>query len=824
MDRKNNKKIVITTILILAFLISTFAVLPVHGQSKMKTYAFIGAMPNPVGVGQETLLHVGVSQYLQQPSEGWTGITVTVTKPDGTTQTLGPFRTDSTGGTGTVFVPQTAGNYTLVTNFPQQVIPSAVTAFAGTGINVPAGTIMQASTSEPLTLIVQEEQIPPYPDSPLPTEYWSRPINAQHRSWSTVSGNWIGYNRYDAPFVPWNDGPETGHVLWTKRLAMGGLVGGTLGEHAYEDGDAYEGFFASSVIIGGNLYYNRHKADGGTRVEQEVVAVNLRTGEELWVRNWNNTRLAFGQTFYWESWNYMGVFDYLWTTVGTTWNAYDAETGRWEFSINGVPSGTSVRGPKDEIYIYTLNTANGWMTRWNSSRTVQPQNTGSQSDGSWVRSNLGTTFNASRGYDFNVTIPRGLRGSGQAFVLDDKIIGVDVTSTRVDTWALSLKKGQEGTVLMNKTWVAPSSWADGNLTVAFRRISAEDKVFVVWMKETRQWWGFSTETGQLLWGPTEPEPYLNIYASSRDAIGYGKLFTVGYSGLLYAYDIKTGELLWTYTATDPYNEVLWSTNWPLYMGFITDGKIYLHTTEHSANNPKPRGAQFYCIDVETGEEVFKVNIRGHHWGESPIIGDSIIAMYNTYDQLIYAMGRGPSSTTITAPDVGISLGSSITLKGTVFDISPGTDNIEIQKRFPHGVPAVSDDSISKWMQYVYMQFERPQDITGVEVSLSVLDANNNYREIGTTTTNSDGFFTFNWKPDIEGQYTVYASFTGSEAYWPSNGVTAFTVDPAPATPSPTQSPEPSMADQYFLPAIAGIFVLIIIVLVLVVIMMLKKRP
>ena len=52
---------------------------------------------------------------------------------------------------------------------------------------------------------------------------------------------------------------------------------------------------------------------------------------------------------------------------------------------------------------------------------------------------------------------------------------------------------------------------------------------------------------------------------------------------------------------------------------------------------------------------------------------------------------------------------------------------------------------------------------------------------------ADGFFAFNWKPDIEGQYTVYASFAGSESYWPSHAVTAFAVDPAAATPAPTAS-------------------------------------
>ena len=92
------------------------------------------------------------------------------------------------------------------------------------------------------------------------------------------------------------------------------------------------------------------------------------------------------------------------------------------------------------------------------------------------------------------------------------------------------------------------------------------------------------------------------------------------------------------------------------------------------------------------------------------------------------------------------------------------------------------------MEYVYMQKPRPTDTTGVPITLSVVDSNGNYREIGTTTSDADGFFAFNWKPDIDGQYTVYASFGGSESYWPSHAVTAFAVDPAAPTPAPTEQP------------------------------------
>ena len=54
---------------------------------------------------------------------GWTGITVTVVKPNGNTETLGPFRTDSTGGTTSYYTPDQVGTYKLTTNFPEQTMP-----------------------------------------------------------------------------------------------------------------------------------------------------------------------------------------------------------------------------------------------------------------------------------------------------------------------------------------------------------------------------------------------------------------------------------------------------------------------------------------------------------------------------------------------------------------------------------------------------------------------------------------------------------------------------------------------------------------------------
>jgi hypothetical protein len=130
--------------------------------------------------------------------------------------------------------------------------------------------------------------------------------------------------------------------------------------------------------------------------------------------------------------------------------------------------------------------------------------------------------------------------------------------------------------------------------------------------------------------------------------------------------------------------------------------------------------------------------------------------------------------------------------------------------------------MTDWMEYLYMQQTKPTDAQGVVVALSVVDSNGNYRQIGTATT-YEGFYSFDWKPDIEGSYTVYASFAGSESYWPSHSMTSFHVDSAQPTATPTQPPQTSMVEQYFVPAVAAIAVLIVACFAIT-ILVLRKRP
>ena len=126
------------------------------------------------------------------------------------------------------------------------------------------------------------------------------------------------------------------------------------------------------------------------------------------------------------------------------------------------------------------------------------------------------------------------------------------------------------------------------------------------------------------------------------------------------------------------------------------------------------------------------------------------------------------------------------------------------------------------MGYVYQQKPCPTSFTGVEVTINVLDANNNYRAIGTTTTDAYGVYSLSWLPDIAGDYRVIATFAGSNGYWPSSAETSFTVSEAEPTATPVATPAPSAADLYFVPAIAGLFVAIIVVGLLTILMLIKR--
>jgi len=794
-----------------------------------QTYPYCNAIPNPVGVNQEVLLHIGIMHQLAHAGLGWEGITVTVTDPQGNNETLGPYTTDSTGGTGALFTPTQVGSYTLVTNFPEQINPAATrpgTIFSG--VVTPEGTIMLAGQSNPLELVVQSEPVQYYPAHSLPTEYWVRPIDAQLREWAAIAGNWLENGFYlptPNKIAPYNDGPKTPHILWAKPFTTGGIVGGEIDHHAFEEGDAYEGKWNGAIILAGKLYYQNWAANEvGPRV---TYCVDLHTGEELWSKVFlDNQSIAFGQTMYWDTLQYHGTFDYLWVTVGSTWHAFDAFTGEWAYAIENVPSGARTVGPNGEYLIYSVDTENARMTKWNSTHAYYNSmlnETGGDiyTSGRWRP--FGNTYDGAFGIEWNVSITEGLPGAtgqplGHNGLMDDRILGFSITPQEVTSWALSTEKGSEGDLIFMNTYETPAAVANNNLTLYFEAASnnGQNGVFTIGVRELRKHWGFSSNTGEFLWETEGTEIFLNWLGIPREhppVIAENKLLHTHIGGIVYCYSTEDGRLLWKYEAEDKYQEFLFGNNWWLYPLFVTDGNIYYGSLEHSPIDPKPRGAPFICLDLQTGEEVWRSNglFRQSLWGGRAIIADSVIATQDTYDQRVYAIGKGPSVTTVDAPLSAVTVGVPVTISGTVMDASPGTEDAQIKLRFPNGLPVISDSDMDEWMLYAYKQFERPANAVGVEVKIQAVNPDLECVDLGTTTSDSYGNYGFTFSPEKEGQYVIIATFEGSKGYYGSTAtayLSAGTV--TPSTPIEPEQPEETPVITIEIAIIAAVAVAIVI--------------
>jgi hypothetical protein len=268
------------TLLIVLTIDASIITLPgANASSTMATYCFVGAVPNPAGIGEQVLIHFGITQGLTSVTDHYTGMSVTITDPAGKIQTLGPLSTDSTGGSFTYFTPTTTGTYYLQAHFPQQNLTTAV-SYQGLAV----GTVMLASDSSTLAVNVTDQPKAEYTGNPLPTAYWTNP-DAQLQEWYSITGNWVETPLH---FNALYNGmaPQTAHILWSKQLATGGLAGGLLGGDpvSMETGDAYEGFFAGNsagqtgvVIMNGKLYYNDYSFRAtGTTIPQNVVCVDLK--------------------------------------------------------------------------------------------------------------------------------------------------------------------------------------------------------------------------------------------------------------------------------------------------------------------------------------------------------------------------------------------------------------------------------------------------------------------------------------------------------------------------------------------------------------------
>jgi outer membrane protein assembly factor BamB len=888
--RNKTATFAIVILLTLSMLSSTMLLQNVSAHAPawtIPTWAYISVMPNPVGVGQTTFLGFWIDKVpptaYQEYGDRWHNFMVTVTKPDGTTETLGPFTSDDAGGAHTTYAPTQLGNYTFVFNFPGETLkgdnPSPI---AGTAYPAYVGDYFSPSTSPKATLTVQQEPVVATPTAPLPTGYWQRPIPSMNLDWYKIAGNWLGYaagsgggaaggayyNKTDstANFNPYTTAPNTGHIVWTKPYSFGGIMGGDYGGtqygSAYNSDNQYQPKWGG-IIINGVVYYSL--IPGSTTNPAGWVAVDLRTGQTLWTKNTTSV-LRTGQILNIINPNQYGGFPYLWalppspyagTTSGglqlnNTWEMYDAMTGNYILSIVNAPTAPAVIRPGLTVQIallptmvsddngnligYYVNGTTRTLNMWNSTLAIIKYNyqTG-RSVNTWTwnppqvanidwslgiqwTKPLATTVTAPNGTSVNIspTLNVGkiasnvlvLTSSPEAFSQFMGEYTVQAGYSAVD-----------GSLLWGPIWRTITPYTRMNALAA-----AADGIFYEFTMETMSWRAFSLNTGQLVWGPISLGNSQDVYGyyTQQYIVAYGALYMTDLGGYVYALNATTGARLWTFFTGDAGLDTPYGV-YPLYnLAAAADGKIFA-LGGHLYSPPLYPGSKIYALNATTGELIWDMPSFVITNQPNCALAEGYFLLPNAYDNQLYCYGKGTSKLTVTAPSVGVTTTTPITISGTITDTSPGSQQSIALANFPNGLPCVSDDTMTGWMEYVYMQQPCPANVKGVPVSIDVLDSNGNYRNIGTATSDGSGTFAFTWTPDIPGDFTVVATFAGSESYWPSNSEAHFHAASAP-TAVPVSTAAPSIADQYFVPSVVAIIVVIIIGFAVLAMLMLRKRP
>ena len=308
----SNKKI-LTIVLALLLSISTLvAFQSVEARTPPKifpTWTYVSVSPTIDGVGQSINIVFWCNflppTALGQYGDRWS-FTVNVVKPDGTNDTLGPIGSDPVGSGYVGYTPTEVGQYEFQVVMAQHVIDGGasrgIVAPQGAGywpsgqpnpaIN-PIGDIFLSSTSAPQNMTVQSTAIPKYVETPLPNDYWTRPVYDANRNWGPVIlGEWLNAGELsqfgnNGRYNPFSTGPSSAHILWSTPYYNGGIAGGTASQGAagvdasYYSGQSYESYGAQPyMVLNGKLYCTIQ-----TPPREGWYQLDLVTGKEVYYAN-----------------------------------------------------------------------------------------------------------------------------------------------------------------------------------------------------------------------------------------------------------------------------------------------------------------------------------------------------------------------------------------------------------------------------------------------------------------------------------------------------------------------------------------------------------
>ncbi|PVX27137.1 MAG: hypothetical protein CW716_03825, partial [Candidatus Bathyarchaeum sp.] len=789
---RNKISITITILITLLLTTSTLATIafcpmPPAG-TQVPTYSKVLVSPNPVGVNQQVTINM--FNAIPTLTTGiYYNLTVKVTDPTGHTTTLGPFDTDTTGGTFTNLTPDQIGIWEFQMFSPEQTLSGGYTQLAG--------------QSEVFKLTVQEDQVgrETFPTPPGPENYWETPVNAMNaENWYTHMGEWwglsgitfeqTGSNYYGGNFNPYTDSVYAGHILWTKPWGAGGVSGGEAGNDQvtghYWTTRQYQPQYAP-IILDGIMYSVLYTTSMRSAAYNGIVATDLFSGETLWTIEDTTERLRVGWAPTWHNLNDYGtVGPYLITTgdhpgvdtAGTTYNIDDSTTGKYMASIINGQSMTLVIDDDRDLVGYYQDTSGSetQLVRWDMTDCVGMTTNGEPG--------FGWGLTQDREYDFangivfsepvfdfatieGVTDPSLLAGggwTGPSFAINS-ITNDEVVFTGGFTFGQGFGGTTNGWLVVGamdkntgeQLWARNITYAESETMLPFTRteMGIEDGLWINANMENFMVEAWDTRTGVKAWsteltGDNGGAPHYFDQFNLRWSPGPdGASFYRGHGGDIWCLEHEDGNVRW-YTNTtklvgapgaeSPYDI------WPLWVfecDCITNNVAYFPIGAEY-NPPMFPGAQMCAVNVTDGSLVWS---EVGFYIRSTSCAYNVLLSLNAYDNQIYAWGKGPSATTVAASPKVTVHGNSVIIEGTVIDVSVGTNRNDVAANFPNGLPCVSDASMSKWMEYAYMQQAKPEDVEGVEVFLKIRDPNGDYYST-YVTTDENGVFSLMWAPSF----------------------------------------------------------------------------
>ncbi len=805
----------------------------------------VAVSPTLLGLGQEVLINImtypapsGPTYEAQSLVPGLTGgfsnISITITHPDGTTETFMPIdetllqanisipgQQEIVGHLQFHYKPTEVGNYTLSASFPGKTYTTD-NQYAGLNLSV----YYKPSSSTYKTLFtVQKDpvlagQLNGYPWSPLPKDYWTNPVQTDNREWYAISGDWVqtGYNIVGSNYNPYTTGPNTAHIVWSNQVSQSGLPGGIWGSLPYTA--ASQGTFAGAPIIMDGKFYQAGKAG-------YFNCYDLRTGDLLWTAP-GSVSLAqrINPEFQTASQQNEGGID-KWLWGGTSpalfgpgsgsWQRYDPYTGDLLQNITNVP--TDLTGLKFED-----GDPIAWAVQANMSsyNTTQPLKLTSVNLIKWNYNKMITTIgffnipsnNWQDGVEWNVSAVQ----PDQVSIGDNNFRGPNVYPYR-DANVVVVKTPNAMQIMAGYDYNTGKFLWKNNQTVLdidvllqgiatsyagplIKFDGASPNLVAYNVKNGGEIW--RAPTGDLPWGMVPGYTY--VYNNNT-------VFMGSYDGHVYAYDIDTGKQVWKSDFLGNESETIYNNQPFNGMAAGADGKVYFSTATTYNTMPRNRFTLLACYNETNGKMVWKLPI-----GVSPMgIADGYLIGTDVDNGIQYALGKGRTETTITAPTSTVSSKSSVLLQGSVMDMSPGKPN----------TPAVADKDMSEWMDYLYGQnatlMNNPPKPDGVTVRLSAVDSNGTVTDLGTVKTDSSGQFSLKWTPPKADVYTITATFDGSESYFGSWTETAVSTELAPTGAQTTSSVPSDSSTNTILLAIAVVAVAIIVAIAIVGVFIIKKR-